>query len=310
MAPGVAEEAFASTSAAAAIAVPAATRDDRVLPVSRAVATLVIPFLLVAFGVLYVQPGVAAALFAWPIKPQLTAMLLGSAYLGGVVFFSFVLGTRRWHEVGLGFPPVAVFASLLMLTTLVHWALFSFDRTAGVTWVLIYVVAPPLVIAAWWLNRRRDPGAAPGEQHPAPSGDHGRPRGWRGRHGVRRPAVRDPGGVRRRLAVAPHAPLGPGAGPDDLPPRNPGDRDRRGPTAVVTAPSADRPGAPRWSRCSWPWSSGATTWSVPRSASHSPGSSLPAPSPERVALVLFPRRLAGRTPAPDADADAPSPAVP
>ncbi len=164
VASGVAEDTFAP-AADAVIAVPATTRDDRVLPLPRAVAILVIPFLLVAFGVLYVQPGLAADLFAWPIKPQLTAMLLGSAYLGGVVFFSFVLGTRRWHQVSLGFPPVAVFASLLMVTTLMHWGLFSFDRAAGVTWVLIYVVAPPLVVGAWWLNRRRDPGPTSGDRH-------------------------------------------------------------------------------------------------------------------------------------------------
>ena len=141
----------------------APAHDDRVMPLSKAVGVLVIPFLLVAFGVLYVQPATASELFAWPIKPQLTAMLLGAAYLGGVVFFSFVVGARSWHTVALGFPPVAVFASLLMVTTLLHWSLFSLDRVAGLTWVAIYVVAPPLVVAAWWLNRRRDPGPFKGE---------------------------------------------------------------------------------------------------------------------------------------------------
>ncbi len=171
LAPGLGDEVQAPARPGAAVAQPlesiakpaASISDDRVLPLSRAVAALVIPFLLVAFGVLYVQPGVATDLFAWPVKPPLTAMLLGAAYLGGVVFFSFVLATRRWHEVGLGFPPVAVFASLLMVTTLIHWGLFSLDRVAGWTWVAIYVVAPPLVVAAWWLNRRRDPGPTAGE---------------------------------------------------------------------------------------------------------------------------------------------------
>jgi len=154
----------AGASAAAVAATKGAARpgrDNRVLAPSKAVAVLVIPFLLVAFGILYVQPARAADMFAWPIKPQLTAMLLGAAYLGGVVFFAFVLGARRWHDVALGFPPVAVFASLLMLTTLLHWGLFTLDRIAGVTWVVIYVVAPPLVVAAWWVNRHRDPGPSP-----------------------------------------------------------------------------------------------------------------------------------------------------
>jgi len=140
-----------------------AARDDRILPLTRGVAILVVPFLLVAFGLLYVQPGRAAELFAWPIKPQLTAMLLASAYLGGVVFFSTLLVSRAWHRIALGVPPVATFASLLLVTTLIHRDLFSFDRVAGWTWTLIYVLAPPLVVAAWLLNRRRDPGRRPSD---------------------------------------------------------------------------------------------------------------------------------------------------
>ena len=138
-------------------------RDDRILTLTRAVAILVIPFLVVAFGLLYVRPELAVDLFAWPIRPQLTGMLLGSAYLGGVVFFASLLASRAWHRVALGIPPVATFASLLLITTVIHRDLFSFDRVAGWTWTLIYIVAPPLVIAAWWLNHRRDPGRGPSD---------------------------------------------------------------------------------------------------------------------------------------------------
>jgi hypothetical protein len=137
-------------------------RDDRIELLPRLVAALVIPFLLVAFGILWVNSAIASAIFAWVIKPQLTAMLLGSAYLGGVVFFSFLLVSRSWHRVALGLPAVATFASLLMVTTVIHWSLFTLDRPAGITWVVIYVVAPPLVMVAWWRNRRRDPGPLEG----------------------------------------------------------------------------------------------------------------------------------------------------
>ncbi len=140
-----------------------ASRDDRILPLTRGVAILVIPFLLVAFGLLYVRSELAADLFAWVIKPRITAMLLGSAYLGGVVFFASVLFARRWHRVALGVPAVATFASLLLVTTAIHLDLFTFDRVAGWVWTLIYVVAPPLVVIAWVLNRRLDPGPGPGD---------------------------------------------------------------------------------------------------------------------------------------------------
>ena len=137
--------------------------DDRVLPITRLVAIVVPPFLLVAFGILYVGHELAADLFAWVIKPQLTAMLLGSAYIGGVVFFCSSLALRSFHRFALGLPAVATFASLLLVTTALHFGQFLLDRPAGVVWTVIYIVAPPLVIAAYVLNRRVDPGAAPGD---------------------------------------------------------------------------------------------------------------------------------------------------
>ena len=137
--------------------------DDRVLPLTRLVAIVVPPFLLVAFGILYVGHELAADLFAWAIKPQLTAMLLGSAYIGGVVFFLSSLALRSFHRFALGFPAVATFASLLLLTTALHFGQFLLDRPAGLVWTVIYIVAPPLVIAAYVLNRRVDPGPGPGD---------------------------------------------------------------------------------------------------------------------------------------------------
>lgn len=134
--------------------------DDRVLPLTRLVAIVVPPFLLVAFGILYVAHPLAGGLFAWVIKPELTAMLLGSAYVGGVVFFCSSLALRSFHRFALGLPAVATFASLLLLTTALHFSAFLLDRPAGLVWTAIYIVAPPLVIAAYLLNRRTDPGPA------------------------------------------------------------------------------------------------------------------------------------------------------
>ncbi len=134
-------------------------RDDRILPYVRVVACLVTPFLLVAFGVLYIRSELAVDLFAWPIKPRFTAMLLGAAYLGGAIFFMSIIGARRWHAVSIGLPPIIVFVVMLIATTGIHWNLFSFDRIAAPVWVAVYAAAGPLVAAGFWLNRRHDPGA-------------------------------------------------------------------------------------------------------------------------------------------------------
>ena len=56
------------------------------------------PFLVVAFAVLYPWPGDTDRLFAWHIRPTMTAMVLGSAYLGGAWFF--VHAALRWVASG------------------------------------------------------------------------------------------------------------------------------------------------------------------------------------------------------------------
>ena len=72
-------------------------RDDRVLPYTRLLSLLIIPFLLAAFVVLYFFPGDTKRLFAWTINPTMTPMMLASAYLGGAYFFVRVLWVRHWN---------------------------------------------------------------------------------------------------------------------------------------------------------------------------------------------------------------------
>jgi hypothetical protein len=59
----------------AAAADPGSVRDDRVLPVTRWLSVAIIPFLVVAFAVLYLFPHDTGRLFAWPVKPTLTSMI-------------------------------------------------------------------------------------------------------------------------------------------------------------------------------------------------------------------------------------------
>src|SRR4051794_27867227 len=93
-------------------------RDDRVLPLTRGVAYAIVPFLVVAFAVLYPWPDDTGRLFAWRIRPTMTAMMLGSAYLGGAYFFLRAARAAAWHTIKGGFVPVGVFASLMGVTTI------------------------------------------------------------------------------------------------------------------------------------------------------------------------------------------------
>jgi uncharacterized integral membrane protein len=131
--------------------------DDRVLPFTLAVSWLVLPFLLVAVVLLYLLPERTDELFAWTIDPPLSAMFLGSAYVGGIWFFTQVVRLRRWHRVQHGFPAVVLFAALLGVATLLHWDRFHHGHVSFVAWAVLYAVTPFLALAALLLNRPADP---------------------------------------------------------------------------------------------------------------------------------------------------------
>jgi hypothetical protein len=132
-------------------------RDDHVYGFTRLLAVIIIPFLIVAWAILYLLPDRTGELFAWPIKPPMTAMMLASAYLGGVYFFVRVALAKQWHTIKVGFPPVLMFASLLGIATLLHWDRFTHDHISFFTWTFLYLTTPFLVFGAWWFNRRTDP---------------------------------------------------------------------------------------------------------------------------------------------------------
>jgi hypothetical protein len=129
-------------------------RDDRVLGYTRGLSLFIVPFLLVAFVILYLFPGHTSQLWAWTIPITMTSMVLASAYLGGAYFFLHVARSRHWHEVGTGFLAVTTFAGLLGLATVLHWGTFDHDHLAFWLWAGLYFTAPLLVLAAWIVNRR------------------------------------------------------------------------------------------------------------------------------------------------------------
>lgn len=140
-----------------------AGRFDRVLPYTRVLAYVLIPFLVAAAFLLLVLPGGTEQHFAWTIDPPITAMLLGSAYAGGIWFFAQVATQPRWHRVRHGFPAVLVFATLVSASTFLHWDRFHFGHISFITWAALYVTTPALVLVAIIVNLREDDGAPEAE---------------------------------------------------------------------------------------------------------------------------------------------------
>src|SRR6266566_4408172 len=131
-------------------------RNDRILPETRWLAVLIIPFLVAAFILLYFWPNDTDKLFAWTIKPAMTPMMLAAAYLGGIYFFTRAVLAKRWHLVKLGFLPVTVFAALLGVATILHWDRFNHSHISFFTWAALYFTTPFLVFAVWLRNRTTD----------------------------------------------------------------------------------------------------------------------------------------------------------
>ena len=131
---------------------------DRVLTVTRVLAGIVVPVLVAAFFMLYFFPNNSGALFAWPVKPQMSAMMLGATYIGGAYFFSMVLVSKRWHTIRLGFIPVSVFAGILGISTILHWDKFTHGHISFILWAILYFSLPFVIPVVWYINQRANRG--------------------------------------------------------------------------------------------------------------------------------------------------------
>lgn len=137
----------------------AATRsqaDDRVLSITRLVSALIIPFLVLAFIILYFYPDESGQRFAWAIRPHMQAMYIAAGYIGGCYLFLRAALGARWHEVAAGFLPVMVFVISMLLLTLFHWDRFDLQRFPAQVWLILYVITPVLIPWLWWRNRPAD----------------------------------------------------------------------------------------------------------------------------------------------------------
>ena len=132
--------------------------DDRIQPITRAVAVLVVPFLWLAFLILFFYPDSTGERFAWAIKPHMTAMYMGAGYLGGSWLFINAIGGKRWHRIQGGFLPITTFTWFMLIATFLHWDRFSLGSLGFTLWLILYIVTPFLVPALWLYNRKTDPG--------------------------------------------------------------------------------------------------------------------------------------------------------
>jgi hypothetical protein len=135
-------------------------RDDRVLKQTQVLGAFIVPFLLVAFALLYLFPGDTKHWFAWEIHPDMTPLLMGAGYIAGGYFFARVVLEKRFHRVHVGFLPITAFTIFMAIASFSHLDRFDHDHVAFWIWMGLYVATPILVPLAWLANRRTDPKTA------------------------------------------------------------------------------------------------------------------------------------------------------
>ena len=132
--------------------------DDKIYLITRVVALIVVPFLWLAFLILYFYPDLTGERFAWVIKPHMTSLYLGAGYLGGSWLFINAIFGKHWHRIQGGFLPITAFTWLMMLSTFLHWDRFAIGKLGFNLWLILYVITPFLVPALWFFNRKTDSG--------------------------------------------------------------------------------------------------------------------------------------------------------
>jgi hypothetical protein len=135
-----------------------------VFPATRLLGAVIVPFLVVAFALLYFFPDDTRHWFAWDVQPTITPLIMGAGYIAGAYFFVRVARATRWHRIQVGFLPVTAFTVFMAIGTFNHLDRFATSHVAFWIWVGLYVTTPELVPLAWWRNRVADPRAPePGE---------------------------------------------------------------------------------------------------------------------------------------------------
>jgi hypothetical protein len=112
----------------------------------------------------YFNPGQVDTAIPW-VVPPLHARFLGSMYLSGAAFMVGCILARRWDEVRVVVPGIAIWTGMLFLVSLLYLDQFDYTRTQVWVWFGAYLVYPLIAIWLAWRHRgdvRRESATGPG----------------------------------------------------------------------------------------------------------------------------------------------------
>jgi hypothetical protein len=134
---------------------------------TRLVAGFIVLILLDASQLLLLYPGRTDELWAWEIRPDISSMVLASAYVGGGLFFVRVMFGAAWPRIAPGFPPVILFVWMAAIATVLHLDRFFEERLQFIAWAALYALTPIGIPLLYAYERGRTP--TPSEPRLAPA---------------------------------------------------------------------------------------------------------------------------------------------
>jgi hypothetical protein len=133
-------------------------KDNHIFPILRIVSMVVLPFLVLAFLILYLAPQTSGERFAWEIEPAMMAAFMGAGYLTGAYFFLNLIFIKEWHRIRVVLPAIGCFTMFMLLSTIFHWSRFDIRHIPFQAWLVLYIIVPPLITWLWFRNDQVDPG--------------------------------------------------------------------------------------------------------------------------------------------------------
>lgn len=114
-------------------------------------------------------PQDSATNFAWPIQPVVMAAVLGAFYMSSALLFVVPFFARRWEMIRVMILPTAIFSTVQLLATFLHWDKFSVGTTPFYVWFASYLLPPPIFVTAYLWHQRHAVAQTPNSDSPLPS---------------------------------------------------------------------------------------------------------------------------------------------
>lgn len=101
------------------------------------------------------SPADTATNFAWPIQPVVMAAVLGAFYITSAPLFLLPFLAKRWEMIRAMILPAALFSTVQLIATFLHWDKFSIGTVPFYVWFASYLLPPLIFVAAYFWHQKK-----------------------------------------------------------------------------------------------------------------------------------------------------------